>query len=661
MTARTEPTGRKSSGFFAWLSYELAPKDGRAWAVVRMATACSITVAIAMVFRIPEPTYMAYIVFLISKDEKGSTFVSAIGGQTAVTVAILATLALFLVDLSEPALRLPAMAAMTFLAMFSVRVFALGPITYLAGFVIVLLQSVVDDVPSPEQLTRITLWIWVVLFVPIVITLILNILFAPSVGVLRNREFKRIVGELSVSLRVAGIQIPLGRLRERVVELLDKKAHDETKASGLAAVNTEVLRRLLSLLVLLEAATSDTLRLRGGAWAAKLDGIQGLVDRPLPQTDQGSANDSSTRHRSIDLHPVALHPIDFAVDSTLTSISQAFAESETASKAGPVEKQLLAKDAATNPAHWQFALKTAFAVMIVYSIYTLTDWPGLRTSIVTCFFVALGSLGETVHKLTLRISGALIGGALAGLCIVFVLPHCTDIGQLCLLIAVVSAGAGWVATSSEQLAYAGLQIAFAFFLGVLQDYAPATDLTVLRDRVAGILLGNIVMTIVFSILWPQSAATRVRSAVGQVLRALGSMLESPADAAAKRERAARGLVIAEHFRTLRGFELQLVPGHVSVERIVASLRELARFEGRVFVSACSEVPAAYRDADRVALARWAGEAASAAESGLGWPKPPALPPGVSQAVQEVLEAAQRAAETVGDFAGERDRTTSHAL
>src|ERR1700722_18196678 len=176
MTARAEQTSRNSSGFFGWLYYELAPKDGRAWSVARMATACSITVAIAMVFQIPEPTYMTYIVFLISKDEKASTFVSAIGGLTAATLAIGATLVLSLVDLSEPALRLPAMAAMTFLAMYSVRVFALGPITYLCGFVIVLLQSVVDDVPSPEQLTRLTLWVWVVLFVPIAATLVLNVL-----------------------------------------------------------------------------------------------------------------------------------------------------------------------------------------------------------------------------------------------------------------------------------------------------------------------------------------------------------------------------------------------------------------------------------------------------------------------------------------------------
>src|SRR5580698_10348158 len=110
MPARAERTYRNSSGFFGWLSYELAPKDGRAWAVARMAAACSITVTIAMVFRIPEPTYMAYIVFLISKDEKSTTFVSAIGGLSAVTFAVVVTLALCLVDLSEPALRLPAMA-----------------------------------------------------------------------------------------------------------------------------------------------------------------------------------------------------------------------------------------------------------------------------------------------------------------------------------------------------------------------------------------------------------------------------------------------------------------------------------------------------------------------------------------------------------------------
>jgi multidrug resistance protein MdtO len=512
--------------------------------------------------------------------------------------------------------------------MYSVRVFALGPITYLTGFVIVLLQSVVDQVPSPEALTRLSLWVWVVLFVPIVTTVALNILFAPNVGLLRNREFKRILGGLAEGLRNADASIPLGRYRERVVELLDKKAPDVAQGKGGGEVNGAVLRQLLNLLVLFEALSRAQLRLRGIAWAQRLDDIQARVG----QVQQ--------RHEITDL-PSDAQPAELAIEVALTGLDQALDEPSSAPAAKPpAERQLLVKDAATNPAHWQFALKTTLAVMIVYTIYTLIQWPGLRTSIVTCFFVALGSLGETVHKLTLRISGALIGGLLAGLSIVFVLPHLTDIGQLCLLIAVVSAGAGWFATSSERLAYAGMQIAFAFFLGVLQDYAPATDLTVLRDRVVGILLGNVVITVVFSTLWPQSAAARVRSAIAEVLKSLATLIESPASGAMHREHAARSLVIAERFRTLRGFELQMMPGHAPLESIVNSLRSLALLEGRVFALSFQPSSAVDRPEDRQVLTQWTGAAARSAEGGVHWPPPPLLAPGASHAVAAVVEAAR---------------------
>ena len=650
MPAALERSRRGSEGFLGWLSYELAPREGRGWAVARMATACSITVAIAMTFKIPEPTYMAYIVFLISKDERGSTFESAIGGLAAVTVAIVATLALSMIDLSEPALRLPAMAAMTFLAMYSVRVFALGPITFLAGFVIVLLQSVVDQIPNPEQLTRITLWIWVVLFVPIVTTVILNLLFGISAGLLRQREFKRILGELARDMREGRPTAQLDRFRERIVELLDKAAHEEAEHPTGGAVTATTLRHLLDLLIILEA--SGPYHPVARARAAALDEIIALVGRGPEQGPVVPVRGSVPQAPS--------GPADLAIEATIAATRHAVQQpGSAASKPKGAARELVAKDALTNPLHWQFALKSMFAVMISYAVYSLLDWPGMRTAIVTCFFVALGSVGETVHKLTLRISGALIGGALAALCIVLVLPHCTDIGQLCLLIAIVSAGAAWIATSSEQLAYAGLQIAFAFFLGVLQDYAPATDLTELRDRVAGILLGNVVITIVFSVFWPQSAATRVRSAVGQALRAVAALVQSPSDAPVNREKAARALVLAQHFGTLRGFELQLVPGHVSAERIASSLPDLAVLEGRAFVS--SEVFPGYREEDRRVLGSWVNEAASAVESESAWPPPPVLAPGASESVRDVATAAAQVAKSAQSSRSERDRTTSDAL
>jgi multidrug resistance protein MdtO len=60
-----------------------------------------------------------------------------------------------------------------------------------------------------------------------------------------------------------------------------------------------------------------------------------------------------------------------------------------------------------------------------------------------------------------------------------------------------------IAAGSQRIAYAGLQIAFAFYLAIFQGFAPGTDLDVIRDRIAGIVLGIVVTTVVFRYLWPE--------------------------------------------------------------------------------------------------------------------------------------------------------------
>src|SRR5580693_734157 len=169
MTALAE-SQRSRRPLLEVLAVELASREGRWAAVARIAAGSTITVVIAMIFQIPQPTYMAYIGFLISKDEKSATVTASLGGLAAATLAVLLILGLELFDTAEPALRLPLMAMATFAGMFTARTFALGPISYLAGFLIVLLQTVVDDVPSPEALTRLTLWVWVVVSVPVAVT-----------------------------------------------------------------------------------------------------------------------------------------------------------------------------------------------------------------------------------------------------------------------------------------------------------------------------------------------------------------------------------------------------------------------------------------------------------------------------------------------------------
>ena len=243
----------------------------------------------------------------------------------------------------------------------------------------------------------------------------------------------------------------------------------------------------------------------------------------------------------------------------------------------------------------------------------MLDWPGLLTSIVTVFFVALGSVGETVHKLTLRISGAIIGGLIAGVSIVFILPHFTDIGQLCVLTAVVVLFAAWVSTSSERLSYAGMQISLAFFMGLLQTYSPATDLTVLRDRIVGILLGNVVMTLVFSVLWPESTMTRLRGALAEALRSIAALLRSPQSAATNRQHTVEALARADDLEALSRFEMEMLPRQPNLP----DLHSINRLAGAAFV-ATSDPFTRDVDAQVVAwLCDWFDRAAHAtAEGGL---------------------------------------------
>jgi uncharacterized membrane protein YccC len=177
----------------------------------------------------------------------------------------------------------------------------------------------------------------------------------------------------------------------------------------------------------------------------------------------------------------------------------------------PKPKGLFVADAFTNPAHVHFALKVTFAAMFCYIFYSAIDWSGIHTAFITCTFIALESTEATLYKGTLRIIGCVIGGVFALFSIVFLMPHMETIASLVVLVACVAAIAGWVATGSERISYAGLQIAFAFFYSVFQGYAPDTDLDNVRNRVVGILLGLLVTAFVFNYIWPERARIESRS------------------------------------------------------------------------------------------------------------------------------------------------------
>ena len=568
---------------FEFLRKELALRPGRLAAMARITVCCVLTVILCMIFRIPVPAYAAYNVFLLSGSgsEVATTLRTAIGGGIAITAAACLSLLLYVVDAGEPALRLPLMAAATFLGMYLSRVVVIGPIAFLTGFLLVLTQTMIDDIPHLDALAQFIMWLWVVVIVPASLVTILDFAFGQRpAAVLRSKVFG-VLSDVEHSLR-SGETEQLERTLTVTAALPELRQLAELVDGGLKSVRAIDL----ALLELLDELVRIVTLLPPGAHSANsplLKGVRACHD--------ALSRDAVPSIRAITITGDVLRgldarsrPVVFAVASVLDRLLDGLARRASNVRSDPPTraKSFFVPGAFSNREHVRFALKATLATMLVYIIYSGLDWPGIRTCVVTCFFVALGSVGETVHKLTLRLSGAMAGGLLGVLCIVFVLPHVTDIGGLSLVVASVAFFCAWISTSSERLAYAGMQMAFAFFIGVFQGYGPTEELTVLRDRVIGILLGNVMMSVVFVTVWPVSAVDQAKAALAKAMTALGGLLREPSNGA--RLFVAQTLQRARRLLSLSIFEGDLFAGHASRALARQRLTDLDALTAAVLVA-----------------------------------------------------------------------------
>ena len=89
-----------------------------------------------------------------------------------------------------------------------------------------------------------------------------------------------------------------------------------------------------------------------------------------------------------------------------------------------------------------------------------------------------------------------------------------------------------------------MQIGLAFYLVVLQGFGPTLDMEPAKDRIIGILLGNIVIFVIFTTIWPVSVADIVRTNVAKALEQLGKLAGLGARADGEVSQAARSAAAA---------------------------------------------------------------------------------------------------------------------
>jgi hypothetical protein len=167
-------------GSLEWFKRQLESTPDRARRTAIMVGAAVLCVMISMTLQVPELSVTAYMPFFVSQETKLKTIVVGVGGLIGLTIGIGITLLLYKFTYGYPELRIPGMAIALFLGMWLSRVFVIGALGFIIGFIVAVSQSVGEAVPSSEQLVRDLLWLWVAIAYGVGLTVVLNLLFLPD-------------------------------------------------------------------------------------------------------------------------------------------------------------------------------------------------------------------------------------------------------------------------------------------------------------------------------------------------------------------------------------------------------------------------------------------------------------------------------------------------
>ena len=199
------------------------------------------------------------------------------------------------------------------------------------------------------------------------------------------------------------------------------------------------------------------------------------------------------------------------------------------------------------PGRASYTLRLTLSCAVLITLFMTLQIPFLAVALIVVFYVSqpnvlMIKLVSVVFFVTVTVA---LGGVLliikwtydyplirlaASVALFFCALYLMRVlGKLGLAFFVVALAA-WIAAGSERIAYAGIQIGFTFALAFLSWFAPLTNLTELRDRVLGILLGVLVSSIVHLYLWPDSEAPQLKTRLAALYRRLADCLAAPKEA-----------------------------------------------------------------------------------------------------------------------------------
>jgi multidrug resistance protein MdtO len=533
---------QRAGWFWDFLKKELTPYPGRAWVVARMTIAATIVMVLVMTWRIPGGFQGAIFTLLISRENPTETFFSGLRTALAYLTGTAYTIISINLLIGDPLTHFMWVAISTFLSFYLLRILADYGTAAAVGFAVLGVISLWDQTTvTPDTRMENTLWLCGAVLLAVIVTILVEYAFRlvhPTTDLTLGMEDR--METVENVLRSAATEQPLesewenklslyasvgiSRLR-RLIQRSQYSLHFKAQMGTAIAL----LGRLVDIAANLRLALADRAQPIDAADKARLlrlaDQIallcKDLMQRQVPVKIKGASGEEPSNL-----------PFLATMERTVALIPEAFAGSQSVQafipapleEAGPT--RIFVPDSFSNLANVQFAMRGTLAAMVCYMAYTLSDWPGLSTSVLTCFITGLSTIASSRQKQVLRLGGAVIGGIIFGMgAQIFVLPYLDTITGFTVLFAAVTAIAAWIQTASARLSYLGVQLALAFYLVNLQEFTIQTSLSIARDRVFGVLLGIVSMGLFFDLLWTRNPLQEMQAVFAHNVEMLAEIAE----------------------------------------------------------------------------------------------------------------------------------------
>jgi len=169
-----------------------------------------------------------------------------------------------------------------------------------------------------------------------------------------------------------------------------------------------------------------------------------------------------------------------------------------------------------DPAVVRYCLKVGLCTVVGYVIGLITQRPDLFIILVTVITTATPTYGATLHKMYLRIAGAVIGGAVSLLAIIIVTPNFESLPAYMLASFLVFYFFAYSSIGNARTSFAGKQMGIIFSL-VFVGLSPSDNIYEPLWRIWGLLLGDLVVAVVFFSLWPEYAGDSLLPRLKKVL------------------------------------------------------------------------------------------------------------------------------------------------